>query len=322
MKVVVTDTQYETQEPEQESLRGLAELVVFRRFPGSAELVEAARDADAVLCQEARLGAEVIDHLQRCRVIIRYGVGYDNIDVEAASRKGIVVCNVPDYGTQEVADHTVMLALALIRKLPRSMEYLRSGGWSYVPLRPIPRVSSLTVGIYGLGRIGRAAALRYRAFGCPLLAYDPYLSESAAAEVGVERVDEETLLARSDLLSLHVPLTTQTRHALNRDTFAQMKPGALLVNTARGAVVDTDALTEALDSGRIGGAALDVLETEPVPTDHPLWTRPNVILTGHLAWYSEASLAQLQRSAAEECARVLRGEPPWNPVNLDALEAS
>ena len=315
MKVVVSDYTFEDLDPETEALRGVAELVALREYPGHQEFVKVARDADAVLSQMSPLRAEAIEGLERCKVIVRYGVGVDNVDVPAATRRGIAVCNVPDYCTEDVADHTLMLALALVRKLPTSIEYLRGGGWVHEPLRPIQRLSTLTFGIYGFGRIAREVAARARGFGFRLLAHDPYVPEAVFAEAGVERVEPDALLARSDLLALHMPLTPDTRNLLNRESFARMKRGVLLVNTARGGLIDTEALVEALDSGQVGGAALDVLDTEPIPADHPLWQRPTAFMTPHLAWYSEQALRQLQRSVGEECARVLRGEPPKNVVN-------
>jgi D-3-phosphoglycerate dehydrogenase / 2-oxoglutarate reductase len=315
MKVVVSDYLFEDLEREAEALRGVAELVPLREYPGPEEFLAVAADADGILSQMAPLRAEVIEGLRQCRVIVRYGVGVDTVDVEAATRKGIAVCNVPDYCTEDVADHTLTLALALIRKLPQSIAYLRGGGWSHNPLRPVRRLSSLTFGLYGFGRIARSVARRARAFGFTLLAYDPYVPDSVFAGSGVGRIDADSLLARSDLLALHMPLTEDTRHLMRADSFRKMKQGALLVNTARGGLVDTAALLEALESGQIGGAALDVLETEPIPPEHPLWRNPNVLMTPHLAWYSEEALHQLQRSVSEECARVLRGEPPRSAVN-------
>ena len=317
MKVVVTDYTFEDLEAEREALRGIAELVPLQEYPGTEAFLEIARDADGLLSQMAPLGREVIEGLERCRVICRYGVGVDNLDVGTATARGIAVCNQPDYCTEDVADHTLTLALALVRKLPRSIQYLREGGWSHGPLRPIRRLSALTFGIYGFGRIARAVAARARGFGFQRIAYDPYVPGAVFEEEGVERVEPNDLLARSDLLALHMPLTAETRGLLDRAAFARMKQGALLVNTARGGLVDTDALLEALDSGQVGGAALDVLDREPIPPDHPLWERENVMMTPHLAWYSEEALRQLQRSVGEECARVLRGELPRNPVNPD-----
>jgi D-3-phosphoglycerate dehydrogenase len=315
MKVVVTDHLFEDLEAEAAALRGVAELVELRAFPGPERFLELARDADGLLSQMAPLSAATIDGLERCRVIVRYGVGVDNIDVAAATRNGIAVCNVPDYCTEDVADHTLTLLLALIRKLPASIDLLRKGGWGHNELRPVRRLSSLTLGIYGFGRIAREVARRARAFGSQLLAFDPYVPADVFEAAGVERVDEPALLSRSDVLALHMPLTEGTRHLLNPERLAQTRRGVLVVNTARGGLVDTQALLAALASGQVGGAALDVLETEPIPPDHPLWQFPNVILTGHLAWYSEEALRQLQRSVGEECARVLRGEPPKHAVN-------
>jgi D-3-phosphoglycerate dehydrogenase / 2-oxoglutarate reductase len=317
MKVVITDTLFEHQDLEAEALRGVAELVVNRRYQGPEHLLGLLRDADGVISQMAPLGANVIDHLERCRVIVRYGVGVDNVDVAAATRRGIPVCNVPDYCTDEVADHTLALALALVRKLPASIDQLRQGRWGHEELRPIRRLSALTFGVYGFGRIARAVAERARAFGFRLLAHDPYVPAGFFAGAGVEQVDADSLLAESDLLALHMPLTDQTWHLLDDESFAKMKRGALVVNTARGGLIDTLALLRALDEGQVGGAALDVLETEPIAADHPLWQRPNVFMTGHLAWYSEEALRQLQRSVGEECARVLRGETPRHLVNRE-----
>ncbi len=314
-KVVVSDNLFEDLEPEQEALRGVAELVVFREYPGAAAFLEAARDADGVISQMAPLRGDVIAQLDRCRVMVRYGVGVDNLDVEAATRKGIVVCNVPDYCTDDVADHTVTLALACVRKLPAAIQQLRDGGWGHVMHRPIRRLSALTFGTWGFGRIARAVHSRAAGFGFRRVAHDPYVPDTAFAGSGVIPVTAETLLAESDVLALHMPLTAETHHLLNAHTLAKLKRGAIVVNTARGGLIATDALVAALDTGGLGGAALDVLETEPIPADHPLWQRPNVFMTGHLAWYSEEALRQLQRQVGEECARVLRGEPPRSAVN-------
>jgi len=289
--------------------------VANRTYTGPEALLALARDADGIISQAAPIGADVIEGLRRCKVIVRTGVGVDNLDVEAATRRGIPVCNVPDYCTQEVADHTLTLALGLIRKLPHAIEELRAGRWNYSDLRPIHRLSALTFGLYGFGRIAREVARRARAFGFRLIAHDPYVPDAEFSAAGVERVAPDSLLARSDVLALHMPLTAETRHLMNADSFARMKRGALLLNSARGGLVDTAALLQALDSGQVGGAALDVLETEPIPPDHPLWQRANVFMTGHVAWYSEEALEQLHRSVGEECARVLRGEPPRSVVN-------
>lgn len=315
MKVVVSDTIFEDLEPEREALRGLAELEIVREWPGRDAFLKTARDADGIICQMAPLREDVINGLERCRVIVRYGVGVDNVDVEAATRRGIAVCNVPDYCTDEVADHTVALALALIRRLGPSVDALRRGYWGYEELRPVHRISALGIGIYGFGRIARAVARRFSGFGCALSTHDPYVGPEVFEREGVRCVDEQTLLSESDVLALHMPLTPETRHLIHRETLSRMKPGAMLVNTARGGLIDTDALVEALDRGALAGAAVDVMESEPIPPDHALVHHPKAIVTGHLAWYSEEALQQLKRSVGEECARVLRGDAPRNPVN-------
>lgn len=319
MKVVITDYSFQDLSQERQALRGLAELVAFREWPGTADFLNVARDADAVISQMSPLDGEVIGGLERCRAIVRYGVGVDNVDVAAATARGIAVCNMPDYCTDDVADHTLTLALALVRKLPRSQQYLRGGGWSQEPLRPIRRLSSLTFGLYGFGRIARAVAARARGFGFQLVAHDPHVPGKNIAAAGVEPVTSAELLSRSDLLALHMPLLDETRHLLRAETLAAMKRGALVVNTARGGLIHTGDLLQALESGQIGGAALDVLDVEPIPADHPLWAYENVILTPHLAWYSEEALRQLQRMVGEECARVLRGEAPRSVVNPEYL---
>jgi D-3-phosphoglycerate dehydrogenase len=315
MKVVITDYLFEDLQPEIDALRGVAEVVAFRDYPGPERLLEVARDAEGLVSQATHIPAEIIDQLQNCRILARYGVGYDLIDVEAATRRGIPVCNVPDYCTDEVADHTLALALTLLRKVPVTLEYLRGGGWNQNPLRPIRRLSSLTYGVYGFGRIGRAVAQRAKSFGFQVIACDPHVDDAAFAEAGVERVDAHGILTRSDLLSLHMLLNRETRHLMNDETLALMKRDACLVNTARGAIVDTEALERALAREHLQAVALDVLEVEPIAADNPLWRFPNVWMTPHIAWYSEESLRQLQRQIGEECARVLRGEAPRNAVN-------
>jgi D-3-phosphoglycerate dehydrogenase len=317
MKVVVTDYLFANLEPEIAALAGVAEVTSFRNFPGPEAIVEAARDADGLIINQAPITASVIEQLERCKVMVRYGVGVDTIDLAAATRKGIMVVNVPGYCTSDVADHTLTLALGLIRRLPSSIEYLKSGGWTHEPLRPVRRLSSLTLGLYGFGRIGRAVAQRAKGFGFRLIGCDPYVPDDLFEALGVDRVVEEALLAGSDVLSLHMPVNDETRNILNVKSLSKLKKGALLVNTARGGLIDTPALLEALNAGQIGGAALDVLDVEPIPSDHPLWKCDNVFLTPHLAWYSEESLLQLQRDAGMECARALRGESVGSVVNPD-----
>lgn len=317
MKVVISDQHWENLEPERAALAGVADLTAFSDWPGTEAFLAEASDADGVLTVVAPFTAEVLDGLKRCRVIVRYGVGVDTVDLDAATRLGIPVSNCPDYCTDDVADHTVMLMLSLLRKLPAAMDWLRSGGWGHAELRPIRRLSSYTLGIAGFGRIAREVAARAQAFGMRVVAFDPYVPHGVFANAGVPAVDLDELLARSDILALHMPLTAETRHLLREETLRRLRPGAFVVNTARGGLIHTGDLLDALESGRVAGAALDVLEDEPIPPDHRLVRHPRAIVTGHLAWYSEEALRQLQRLVAEECARVLRGEEPRYCVNPD-----
>lgn len=316
---------------EEAELTGLARVeCLMARSPG--EIVDRARDADALIVfHEVSVPAEVIDALARCRVICRAGAGYDNVDLAAAARRGIPVCNVPDYGVDEVADHAIGLMLACNRGLLLAERRLRERlePWNYLAVAPQIRLAGATLGIIGLGRIGIATAMRARAMRMQVIVCDPYLPPGIDKAVGVERVDLDTLLARSDVVSLHVPLTPETRGMIGAAQLARMKPTAVLVNTSRGAVVDTAALAAALDERRIAGAGIDVLPAEPPTPDEPLirlWqTRGaeiNLVLTPHSAFYSEAALVEMRAKAAREVARVLRGESPTTCVNASMLQES
>ncbi len=280
-----------------------------------AEVLAATRDADALLVQWAPVNAEVIAALAHCRIIVRYGIGVDNVDLAAAKARGIPVCNVPDYGVHEVAEHAVALALALVRQLPQIDARLRSGTWKITPDRPMPSLRETTFATAGFGRIARTAHAMMRGFGGKRIAYDPFVPADVMAMEGVEKVELADLFTRADILSLHLPLTAETKHFVNAGRMAEMKKTAIIVNTARGPLIDTVALAEALQNGVIAGAGIDVYEQEPLPATHPLRTAPGALLTSHVAWYSESSIPRLQRLAAEEAARGLRGEPLKNHVN-------
>lgn len=281
-------------------------------------LDDAARDArlataDAILVREAPLPDERIALLDRCRVIVRYGVGLDNIDLEAARRRRIYVANVPDYGSEEVAEHTLALILAVDRRVAQRDRDVRSGAWGIGARQPIRRLAGSTLGLVGFGRIAEAVWRKSSGIGFrDTLVVDPV---RASYPKGVHPVDLDTLLRRSDVVSLHAPLTASTRHMLAGPQFDTMRDDAILVNTARGGLVDQAALVDTLTRGGLHGAGLDVFEEEPLPEDDPLRTLENVVLTDHTAWYSEASLDELQRGAAHEVARVLAGESPVNWVN-------
>jgi D-3-phosphoglycerate dehydrogenase len=318
-KVFITDHTFQDTAPEREVLKNLAEVVELRGTPTGSEeeVIRACQGADALIIGFAPVTAKVLDALPGLRCIVRYGIGCDTIDVKAAADRGVPVANVPDYCISEVADHTLALLLALERKIFTFDASLRRGEWTPVKTgRPLHRLAGRVLGIIGMGRIGTEVALRARAFGYRILVYDAFIDEETARARGTEKVGLDTLLAQSDVVSLHLPLTEETRHLLNERTLAGMKRGAYLINVSRGAVVDTYALAEALHAGHLGGAALDVYEAEPLPADHPMRSAPNTILQPHGAWYSEESLRELQRNAAEEVARVLRGGKMKNIVNV------
>jgi D-3-phosphoglycerate dehydrogenase len=282
----------------------------------SAETTEAVRGADVAIVNFAPMGREQLETMSPHATVIRYGVGYDNVDVEAANDLGIAVANVPDYGVDTVADHAMAHLLALLRRLPLYTSGIRDQGWvapAYAgPLRSFP---DTTVGLLGAGRIACAVADRLRPFGFTVLAYDPFADAAAVAEHGLELVSVEELAARSHGVSLHLPLTAETKHLVDADFLAALPPGAVLVNTSRGPLVDEAAVATAIESGHLAGAGLDVFDPEPLPADSPLRRLTNVFFTPHAAFYSETSLDNLQRLASEEALRAVRGEPLRCQVN-------
>jgi phosphoglycerate dehydrogenase-like enzyme len=277
-------------------------------------------DADVLLVfHNIHLGERALGALERCRAVVRCGVGYDNVDLQAAGRLGIVVCNVPDYGTEEVADHALLMLLAIARRLSPVEQSVRAGGWDVGGIFGAPRLRGRTLGLVGCGRIGTALALRARPLGLRVVFHDPYLPDGAEKALGVERVASlEELLPRAEFLSLHCPLTDQTHHLLNPATLALLPAGAYVINTARGGCIDLDALRAALDSGRVAYAALDVVDPEPL-ADERLRQHPRVLLTPHVAFYSVEGFAEMRTKGAWEARRALQGEPLRNPVNLRHL---
>lgn len=288
------------------------------RTASEADLVQAA-DADVLLVQDIRVSERTIAQLARCQAIVRCGVGVDNIDLRAAGQRGIAVCNVPDYGTEEVADHALMLLLALARRLVPSFDVIRNGGWDLQPVFGTPRLRGKTLGLIGCGRIGTAMVRRALPLGFRVLFYDPYKPDGHDKALGIERCATlEQLLGQSQFLSLHCPLTPETRHIVNARTLAQLPAGAYVISTARGPCIDQRALLAALDSGHVAFAGLDVVDPEPL-NDDALRRHPRVLLTPHSAFYSVEGDLELRRKAAEEACRVLRGEALRNVVNRDLL---
>jgi len=312
--IAVTDSPFPSLDPVREALAALDPDLRMSRSSTAEDIIAVARDADAVIVCYAQVTGAIIGTLTRCKVIGRTGLGVDNIDVPAAKARGITVTYVPDYCLREVSDHAMALLLALARKVPFANKLVQSGRWELPPLAPLRRLEGRVLGLIGFGNIPRALAPKAKAFGLKVITHDPYVSPDVLAAAGVEGVSFDGLLARSDFISVHAPLTPQTRGLVNAAAFARMKKGALLVTTARGPLIDEAALVAALDSGQLGGAALDVVVTEPLPKDSPLIGRDNLILTPHTAFYSVEALIELQSKCANDVARVLRGEPPVYPV--------
>jgi D-3-phosphoglycerate dehydrogenase len=309
MRVVITDYSFPSVEIETRLIQSAGgELAAFQ-CSTEQEVIEAAHDSDAMLVQFAPVTRRVIESLAKCKVIVRYGVGIDNLDIKAAQERGIVVCNVPDYCIDEVADHTFALAMALTRQLSAIDAQVRRNVWRGTPPRPMPASREMTFVTIGFGRIARAVLERAHACKFNIAMCDPYVPGNAVHALPVRSLNMKQALAAADVLSLHVPLTEATRHMINADTLCFVKPTMVLVNTARGALVDGVALAHALSIGQLAGAGLDVFEVEPLGATHPLLKCSNVLLTSHVAWYSEASGTELQKMAAEEALRALRGEP-------------
>lgn len=276
-----------------------------------AETAEAVAGAQVVFVNFAPITGKVLRSLAPGATVIRYGIGYDNVDIEAAREAGVSVANVPDYGSDTVADHTVACLLALLRKLDAYDRRVHEDGWCAPPdLGPLPGFADTTVGLIGFGRIGRSVHKRLSAFGFTVLVHDPYTNPGADVRV----TDLDTLLSASHAISLHAPLTEETRHLLNATTLGQLRHDAVIVNTSRGGLIDHEALADAVESGRVRAAALDVFDGEPLAADSRLRTLPQLLLTPHAAFYSDASIAALQRLAADEAARALAGEPLRCPV--------
>jgi phosphoglycerate dehydrogenase-like enzyme len=287
------------------------------RAMDESELERFLPDADAILLFHdiPMLSDTSLALAPRCKCIVRAGVGYNNVDIQAAARRGIVVCNVPDYGTEEVADHALMFLLAMSRRLLPCYDSIRAGGWDYKTTLGSPRLRGKVFGVIGCGRIGSAAALRAKALGLDVVCYDPLAPAGIDKSLGIRRVFQlEELLEQSHFVSLHCYLNPSTHHLINAQTIARMRPGAYLINTARGPVVEEQALLEALDSGHIEAAGLDVVEVEPLQNER-LRNHPKVLLTPHSAFYSVEGWIELRTKAAEEARRILLGEAPRTRVN-------
>lgn len=313
--VIIADCDHGTIAPELEILRDVARVEVHQRSDEEG-LLEICPDADGIITQYGRFTRRVLTSLRRCRAICRYGVGVDTIDLKAATECGILVGNVPDYSTDEVSNHAAALILALHRYIVPLDRTVKAGNWQFRVGSPVYRLVGQTLGIVGLGPIGIMLAEKMRGFGVKLIAVDPYRKDWPD---WVRQVSLDELLRTSDIVSLHCPLTEETRHMIDAAALRKMKPAAYLVNTARGGLVDPAAVVQALREKWIGGAALDVQEVEPMPAGHALASLDNAILTPHHSWYSEGSIAELKRKVATAMVRALNGQIPAAVANPEVL---
>lgn len=316
MQVAITDFSFPNLDIEKAILDGEGIQVVSGQCKSTETLIPIVRDADAVITQFAPINADVIGSMQKARVIVRYGIGVDNVDLEAARQRGIPVCNVPDYCIDEVADHTLAFVLGATRQVVANTNHVRAGNWGLpFALDQLKTLRDQTVGIVGFGRIGREVAARLAPFKCRRLVFDPVVPATTIEDAGCEPVDIATILSSSDILTLHCPSTAKTRRMINTSSLGQMRRGSILVNLARGDLVDTDALVEALTSGQLSVAAIDVCDPEPIPAGHPLRQLPNVIVASHIASASVKAVRTLRETAAGLAAKALRGEKLPNVVN-------
>ncbi len=312
--IAVTDSPFPSLDPAKAALARIDPELRVANSASAEDILAVGRDADAILVTYAKLPGDLLRQLRRCKAIGRFGLGVDNIDIAAATELGITVTYVPDYCMQEVSDHAMALLLALARKVPQSNALVQAGRWDMPAVVPIHRLAGRVLGLVGFGNIPRALAPKAKAFGLRVVAHDPNVSQQALAAVGVESMSFDRLLEISDFVSIHAPLLPVTRGLFNAEVFGKMKQGSYLINTARGPLVDEDALLAALDSGRLAGAALDVVAVEPLPKESRLIGRDNVVLTPHTGFYSVEALDELQTKCAADVARVLSGETPIYPV--------
>lgn len=318
-RVVLLEHGYASTDYEREIIESAGgEFIDAERLP-RAEALKLCESADGVMFRRLAVTAELIERMRRCRIICRYGVGTDNVDVRAATAANIIVGHVPVYCVDEVSTHAIALLLACVRKIVRTHQGMEGGAWDVHRDDPLFRLAGKTLGIVGLGNIGSAVARKLQGWDLQLLATDPFIEPETGQTFGVRFVGFDTLCRESDFISLHCPLLPETRHLVDARALGLTKPGAIIVNTARGPVIDTRALLEALNVGHIGQAGLDVFEQEPLPVDSPFRTHPKITVTDHTAWYSEEAQLELQRKAAQDVVRVCCGGLPESIVNPEVL---
>ena len=324
-QVVITDFDYGDVKIETDILEQAGAQVIALQAKSEEDLLDVASDCAAMMNQYARIGSKTISRMKNCKVIARYGIGVDIVDVNAASDHGILVTNVRDYCTEEVADHAIGLWLTLARKIVHYNRDVHKGIWRWQSGQPIYRLRGQTMGIVSFGKIGQAIAARAKAFGLDVIVYDPYLAAGVANIHGVRQVGKDELVEAANVIMMQVPMGPDTRHFLSESEFRRMRRSSLVINTGRGPTVDNKALYKALSEGWIAGAGLDDPEEEPAkrnrwsPDDNPIFSLPNVLVTPHAAYYSEESILTARQTAASEVARVLSGEEPQYPVNAESL---
>ncbi len=320
MKIVMLDRMGTDFSLEKKVFRAEGATFLVTYFRNADELRDIVRDADILMFNDAPITADIIAALDKCKMIIRYGVGCDNVDLEAAGKKGIYVCDAPTYGTYDVAEHTMALLLSACKRIPIADKCARSGQWNVDRIGKVRRLRGKTLGLVGFGRIARAVAVRARAFEMDILVFDPSAETLGTTAEGVRYVDFPTLLENSDYVTLHAPLTEETRHMMGMPQFKRMKKDAVLINTGKGGLINENELIFALFSGEIAGAALDVFETEPLSPASRLLQMENVVLTPHVAWNSFEGTDDLHAEVMENVVRVLHGETPTHIVNEKYLK--
>jgi D-3-phosphoglycerate dehydrogenase / 2-oxoglutarate reductase len=315
-KVVMTDDRHKTYEEEKKVLGEIDAGIIITNCTTTQEVIDKCKDADGIMVNLAPMPAEVINSLEKCRVIARYGVGYDNVDVAACTKKGIYVTNVPDYCAEEVSDHAFALLMACARKIARRDKQVREGQWNIGKADPIHRIAGKTITLLGFGMIARSLFRKIKGYGFSrILVFDPFVDENLIASMGAEKVGWEEALKNADYISVHLPLNEKTRGMIDSSAFRLMKPTAILVNTSRGPVIDENALINALKSGQINSAGLDVHTKEPLDRNSPFMTIENCVLTDHAGWYSEEAMSELKMKVAENVKAVLLSQEPKYPVN-------
>ena len=315
-QVMITDCDHGSIEEEKEELGRIGAELILAQISEEEDLIRVCKEADGLINQYAILNRNVLNHLPKCKVVARYGVGVDSIDLRAATDLGIIVANVPDYCIDEVATHTVAMLLTLIRKTAFFDRKVKSSQWDFRQGASIHRIQGKILGLIGCGKIGFEVAKRISIFGVKVMAFDPYIHSTGEK---IELTDLETILRKSDFISIHCPLNESTRHLISEKEFKKMERKPFLFNTSRGPIVNEKALIQALEEGRISGAGLDVLETEPPGSENPMLKMENVIFSPHVGFYSEESISDLKRRTAKNVSDVLMGRRPGSVVNQEVI---